>query len=313
MKAVQISRYGDVGVLSVTPDAPRPAATDGKVVVEVKFASLNPADSMLRMGYMAKMAPLAFPATLGTDLAGVVVETGAGVTRLSKGDVVYGTASPLGGGSGAFAQFAQAPAGTLARVPDGLGLTEAAAVPLTAVSALEVIDDKLKVGKGQKVLIHGGSGGIGTIAIQLAKHRGAFVTATVLGASAAAYAEALGADEVIDAQKDAFETALSGYDFVVDTVAGETYRKSFAVLKEGGSIVSMLERPNAELMAEYGVTALFQGTQVTTARLDAVSDLIRRRIIKVHVDRVFPVDQVKEAFQARESGNVRGKIVLSFT
>jgi len=99
----------------------------------------------------------------------------------------------------------------------------------------------------------------------------------------------------------------------VDTVAGETYRKSFAVLKEGGSIVSMLERPNAELMAEYGVTALFQGTQVTTARLDAVSDLIRRRIIKVHVDRVFPVDQVKEAFQARESGNVRGKIVLSFT
>ena len=201
MKAVQISRYGDVGVLSVTPDAPRPAATDGKVVVEVKFASLNPADSMLRMGYMAKMAPLAFPATLGTDLAGVVVETGAGVTRLSKGDVVYGTASPLGGGSGAFAQFAQAPAGTLARVPHGLGLTEAAAVPLTAVSALEIIDEKLKVRKGQKLLIHGGSGGIGTIAIQLAKHRGAFVTTTVPGASAAAYAKALGADAVIDPER----------------------------------------------------------------------------------------------------------------
>ena len=313
MKAVQISRYGHVGVLSVTQDALRPAASGGKVVVEVRFASLNPADSMLRMGYMAKMAPLTFHATLGTDLAGVVVETGAGVSGLSKGDMAYGTASLLGGGTGAFAQFAGAPAGTLAKVPDGLGLMEAAAVPLTAVSALEIIDEKLKVRKGQKLLIHGGSGGIGTIAIQLAKHRGAFVTTTVLGASAAAYAKALGADAVIDAQKESFETTLSGYDFVLDTVAGETYRKSFAVLKEGGSIVSMLERPNTELMAQFGVTALFQGTQVTSARLDAVSDLIRRQIIKVHVDRVFPVDQVKEAFQARESGNVRGKIVLSFT
>ena len=313
MKAVQISRYGDASVLTVTSDVPTPAASEGKVLVEVKAASLNPVDSMLRMGYMAKMVALSFPATLGTDLAGVVAEVGAGVTGLAKGDKVYGTATLLGGGSGAFAQFAAAPAGTLAMIPSGLGPTEAAALPLTAVSALEVIDEKLKVGKGQKILIHGGSGGIGTIAIQLAKHRGAFVATTFLGdASAAAYVKGLGADLVIDAKKESFEKVLSGYDFVFDTVAGETYAKSFAVLKKGGTIISTLERPNEELAARHGVTALFQMTQVTTTRLDAVSDLVNRKVIKAHVHRVFPVDQVKEAFLAREGGNVRGKVVLSF-
>ena len=313
MKAVQISQYGDVSVVTVTSNAPKPAAGEGKVLVEVKAASLNPIDSMLRMGYLAKMVPLSFPATLGTDLAGVVAEAGAGVRGLAMGDKVYGTATILGGGSGAFAQFAAAPAGTLAKAPTGLGLAEAAALPLTAVSALEVIDEKLKVGKGQKILIHGGSGGIGTIGIQLAKHRGAFVATTFLGdASAAAYVKGLGADVVIHAKKESFEKILSGYDFVFDTVAAETYAKSFSVLKKGGTIISTLERPNAELATQHGVTALFQQTQVTTARLDAVSDLVTRKIIKVHVDRVFPVDQVKEAFKAREGGNVRGKIVLSF-
>ena len=312
MKAVQISQYGDASVLTVTSDTPKPAAGEGKALVEVRAASLNPVDSGLRMGYMAKMFPLSFPATLGTDLAGIVAEVGAGVGGLARGDKVYGTATLLGGGSGAFAQFAAAPAGTLAKIPGGLGLTEAAALPLTAVSALEVIDEKLRVGKSQKILIHGGSGGIGTIAIQLAKHRGAFVATTILGEASAAYVKELGADVVIDAKKESFEKVLSGYDFVFDTIAGETYTKSFTILKKGGTIISMLERPNAELAARHGVTALFQMTQVTTARLDAVSDLVKRKIIKVHVDRVFPVDQVKEAFLAREGGNVRGKIVLSF-
>ena len=219
MKAVQISQYGDASVLTVTTQAARPTAGDGKVLVEVHAASINPVDSMIRLGYMQKMAPLTFPATLGTDLAGVVVEVGAGVSSLKKGDTVFGTASILAGGTGAFAQFAAVPAGTLARVPSGLALTDAAAIPLTAVSALEVIDEKLKVGKGQKILIHGGAGGIGTIAIQLAKHRGAFVATTVL-AEAVDYARGLGADTVIDYQKEAFEKVLSGYDFVFDTVAG---------------------------------------------------------------------------------------------
>ena len=311
MKAVQISQYGDAGVLAVTADAPRPAAEEGKVLVEVHAASVNPVDTIVRSGFYASMMPLAFPATLGTDMAGVAAEVGPGVKDFKKGDKVYGMASLLAGASGAFAQYAVVPAGMIAAVPRGLGLPEAAALPLTAVSALEVIDEKLKVGKGHKILIHGGAGGIGTIAIQLARHRGASVATTVMG-DAASYVRDLGADTVIDFQKESFEKVLSGYDFVFDTVAGETYKKSFAVLKRGGTIISMLEQPNAELAARYGVTALSQRTQVTTARLNAVAALVQNGTIKVHVERVFPVEQVKEAFLARESGKVRGKVVLSF-
>ena len=310
MKAVQISQYGDAGVLTVATDAPKPAVDDGKVLLEVRAASINPVDSMVRLGYMAKMAPLSFPATLGTDVAGVVVEVGAGAGDFRKGDKVFGMASLLAGASGAFAQYATVPAGLLARMPVGLDFTQAAALPLTGVSALEVIDEKLKAGKGSRILIHGGAGGIGTIAIQLAKHRGAFVATTVLG-EAVDYVRELGADKVIDFQKEAFEKVLSGYDFVFDTVAGETYRKSFAVLKRGGTIISMLEQPYAELAAKYGVTALSQMTQVTTARLNSLAELVKNKTITVHVDRVFPVDKVKEAFLAREGGKVRGKVVLS--
>jgi NADPH:quinone reductase-like Zn-dependent oxidoreductase len=268
-------------------------------------------DTIVRSGFYAKMMPLAFPATLGTDLAGEVVEVGQGVKDFKKGDKVFGMASLLAGASGAFAQYASVPAGMIARIPSNLTLTEAAALPLTAVSALEVIDEKLKVRKGHKILIHGGAGGIGTIAIQIAKHRGATVATTVM-TEAVSFARGLGADTVIDFQKESFENVLSGYDFVFDTVAGETYKKSFAVLKKGGTIISMLEQPNAELAAQYGVTALAQMTQVTTARLNAVADLVKNGTIKVHVDRVFPVEQVKDAFLARESGKVRGKVVLSF-
>ena len=310
MKAVQISQYGDAGVLTVATDAPKPAVDDGKVLLEVRAASINPVDSMVRLGYMAKMAPLSFPATLGTDVAGVVVEVGAGAGDFRKGDKVFGMASLLAGASGAFAQYATVPAGLLARIPVGLDFTQAAALPLTGVSALEVIDEKLKAGKGSRILIHGGAGGIGTIAIQLAKHRGALVATTVLG-EAVDYVRELGADKVIDFQKEAFEKVLSGYDFVFDTVAGETYRKSFAVLKRGGTIISMLEQPDAELAAKYGVTALSQMTQVTTARLNSLAELVKNKTITVHVDRVFPVDKVKEAFLAREGGKVRGKVVLS--
>jgi len=310
MKAVQISQYGDAGVLTVATDAPKPAVDDGKVLLEVRAASINPVDSMVRLGYMAKMAPLSFPATLGTDVAGVVVEVGAGAGDFRKGDKVFGMASLLAGASGAFAQYATVPAGLLARIPAGLDFAQAAALPLTGVSALEVIDEKLKAGKGSRILIHGGAGGIGTIAIQLAKHRGALVATTVLG-EAVDYVRELGADKVIDFQKEAFEKVLSGYDFVFDTVAGETYRKSFAVLKRGGTIISMLEQPDAELAAKYGVTALSQMTQVTTARLNSLAELVKNKTITVHVDRVFPVDKVKEAFLAREGGKVRGKVVLS--
>jgi alcohol dehydrogenase len=190
-------------------------------------------------------------------------------------------------GSEAFAQYAAVPAGTIALIPSTLGFTEAAALPLTAVSALEVIDEKLKAGRGHKILIHGGAGGIGTIAIQLAKLRGALVATTVL-AEAFGYARDLGANTAVNFQKEAFEKVLSRYDFALDTIGGETYRKSFTVLKREGTIISMLEQPDTELAAQHGATALLQMTRVTTASLNTIAELVSNGTIKVNIDRVFP-------------------------
>jgi len=309
MRAAQIREYGDAGVLSVEENAPAPAVGSGQVLVAVHAASLNPVDSAVRLGYLQQMMPLRFPATLGTDIAGVVKEAGEGVSSFRVGDRVYGMASVLGGASGAFAELASVNAGQIATIPSQLGFVEAAALGLAGVSALQGIFDHIRLRAGQKVLILGGSGGIGTMAIQIAKSIGARVSTTVR-AGAAEYARSLGADEVIDTAKETFPAALRGYDAVFDTVGGDTYRSSFPVLKKGGVIVSMLEQPNAELAAKYGVTALVQQTQVPPARLERLGRLAADGTLKVHVDRVFPLDRIRDAFLAREAGGVRGKIVV---
>jgi alcohol dehydrogenase len=309
MKSVQIKQYGDAGVLSLVADAAKPAAASGQVLVEVHAASINPVDSVIRSGYMQQMFPLQFPATLGLDLAGIVVEAGPGAGPLKAGDRVYGQAGAITGGSGAFAEYAAAPVSRLALMPAKAGFVEAAALPLAGVSALQAIYEHMKLQAGQKILIHGGSGGIGTIAIQIAKRLGAQVAATCRG-EAVSYVKSLGADKVIDFQKQAFQELLKDYDAVFDNAGGETYKNSFAVLKKGGVIVSMLEQTNTDLAAKYGVTAIAQFTDVNTDRLDRLAGLVADGTIKVHVDRIFPLVKVREAFAAREGGNVRGKVVL---
>jgi alcohol dehydrogenase len=309
MKAAQITQYGDAGTVAIKADVQRPTPAQGAVLVEVHAASLNPADSAIRMGYMHQMMPLHFPATLGIDIAGVVAEASSSISHLKAGDRVYGTASVVAGGTGAFAEFAAAPAGSLALAPAKLTFPEAAALPLAGVSALQALYEMLKLGRGSRILIQGGSGGIGTFAIQMAKRLGARVAATCRG-SAAAYVKSLGADEIIDFEKGSFPGNLGGFDAVFDTAGGEAYKGLFAVLKKGGAIVSMAAQPDAELAAKYDVTAGGLMTAVTTERLDRLSQLVAEGAVQVHVDRVFPLGKVKDAFLAREAGHVKGKIVL---
>jgi len=301
-------QYGDAGVVTVSQDVPRPAAGAGKVLVEVRAASLNPVDSSIRMGYMHQMVPLHFPVTLGTDIAGVVAEVEGGAGGFAPGDRVFGTASVVAGGSGAFAEYAAVPAGSLARAPAGVSFAEAAALPLAGVSALQAIET-LKLSTGSRIFIQGGSGGIGSIAIQIAKKTGARVIAACRG-SAAAYVESLGADQVIDFEKTALPGGVRDCDAVLDTAGGAAYQASFAVLKKGGTIITLAARPDAELASKYGVTALGQMTDVNTARLERLAELVAAGSVKVHVDRTFPLSEVKEAFLAREAGRVKGKIVL---
>jgi NADPH:quinone reductase-like Zn-dependent oxidoreductase len=307
MKAAQISQYGDVNVVELT-DVDKPVAGDGQVVVEVYASSINPFDSKVREGAMKDYLHLPF--TLGGDLAGVVSEVGNGVTHVAVGDKVYGQANAVAGNSGAFAEFALTKGEQVAKMPANLDYVAAAAAVLTGESAIQGIIKHMNVQAGQKVLIHGGAGGIGTMAIQIAKHLGAYVATTATG-EGLDYVKQLGADEVIDYKSQQFDELLHDYDAVFDTVAGETYQRSFKVLKKGGVIVSMLEQPNQELMDQYGVTAIAQQTKTNPESLDTLRELIEDGVVTVHVDKTFPFEQVKEAFEARESGSVRGKIALA--
>jgi len=309
MKAAQINKYGGSEVVEINKNMPKPAVSQGKVLIEVYAAGVNPVDWKLRAGYLQQMMLLKFPATLGGDFSGVVVDVGEDVSAFKKGDEVYGSALVLGGGSGAFAEFALASAKAAAHKPKRINHVEAAALPLVGVSAYQALVDHFGLTKDKRILIHGGAGGIGAIAIQLAKHMRAYV-ATTASARDIEYVKELGADEALDYKSQSFETILRDYDAVYDTVGGETYVKSFKVLKKGGIIVSMLEQPSSELMEQYGVNAIGQFTRINRERLSKLSEFIDKGIIKVHVDKTFPLEQAGEALVYLQTGHPRGKVVL---
>jgi len=309
MKAVQINTYGGNEVLEINENAAKPSITTGQVLVEVHAASLNPVDGAIRAGYLKEMVPLSFPATLGGDFSGVVTELGEAVSDFKVDDPVYGQAILLNGGSGSLAQFVAANTVNTARKPQNVNYVEAAALPLAGVSALQALEEHIKLEPGQKILIHGGAGGIGTIAIQLAKSLGGYV-ATTVRADHKNYVKELGADQVIDYQNEAFEEMLKEFDAVLDTVGGETTNKSFKVLKKGGILVSMLGQPDPELAEKYGVTAIGQSTNTNTQHLNRLAELIDGGKIKVQVDKVFPLEQAREAFKHLEEGHPRGKVAM---
>lgn len=309
MRAVQINSYGGGEVVKFDREALKPAAPPGGVLVEVHAAGVNPVDWKIREGYLQQMAPLQFPATLGGDFSGVVMEVGEGVSDFQVGDEVYGQAVAVGGGSGSFAEFAAAPAASIAQKPKTVDHTQAAALPLAGVSVLQALTEHMALSRGHKILIHGGAGGIGTVAIQLAKHLGAYVVTTA-AADEEQYVRELGADEVIDHQQQRFEDAVRECHAVFDTVGGETYTRSFSVLKRGGVIVSMVEQPLQELMEKFGVTAVGQFTRVTSERLDKLTKLVDQGVLNVRVDKVFPLDQAGEALAYVQAGRVKGKVVV---
>lgn len=309
MKAAQINRYGGSETVEINKDVAKPDISDGKLIVEVHAAGVNPFDWKVREGYMQQRRPLLFPATLGGDFSGVIIEVGKGVSGFKKGDEIYGQAIVLGGGSGSFAEFALANANSIAYKPESLSHIEAAALPLAGVSAYQALVDHMDLSKGKKILIHGGAGGIGTFAIQIAKYLKAYVAVTA-GTDSIKYVKDLGADEFIDYKKQSFENILKEYDAVFDTVGGDTYEKSFRVLKKGGIIVSMLEQSRPELIERYGVHAIAQFTQVTNTRLSNLAKLVDEDVIKVYVDRIFSLDQAREALSYLQKGHPRGKVVL---
>ena len=309
MKAAQITSYGGSEVVEIKDNVALPALSSGRVIIEARAAGVNPVDWKIREGYLQKMAPLQFPATLGGDFSGVIIKVGENVSGFNEGDEVYGTALALGSGSGSFAEFIAADVKFIAKKPEKTSHVEAAALPLAGVSALQALTEHIGLKKGQKILIHGGAGGIGSLAIQIAKHLGAYV-ATTVSERDKEFVKKLGANEVIDYKNQYFSKMLKDYDAVFDTVGGETYRNSFSVLKKGGVVVSMIEEPRAELMEKYGVKAISQSTSVNNEMLSKLAKLVDEGSVKVHIDKIFTLEQAREALTYLQNGRPRGKVVI---
>ena len=308
MKAAQIKQFGHHDIIEIN-EISTPEVKPGMVLVEVKASSLNPIDTAVREGYTQSWAPVELPVTLGGDIAGIVAEVGDNVETFKVGDKVYGQASALGGGSGALAEYALTKPEQLGLMPENIDFNEAASLPLVGVSALQGLKTHINLQPGQKILITGGSGGIGTAAIQIAKYLDAHVVTTV-GTQAVDYAKQLGADEVIDYTSQEIG-ADQGFDAVFDTVGGETFEKALAVVKKGGVAVTMAGQADEAKAKEMEITIIGQMTHITTTALEELSDLITTDIVTPHVAKTFPLDQAKEAFEAREHESVIGKIVIS--
>ncbi len=311
MKSIQINKYGGSDVIDINDNVPIPKVSTGKVLVEVKASGVNPVDWKIREGYFQQMVPLQFPATLGTDFSGIIKELGENASAgFNIGDEVYGQASPLSGSSGSFAELVLTNIDNIGPKPKTLNPIETSGLPLVGVSAWQALVENIGLSRNQKILIHGGAGGIGSIAIQLAKHLGAFVATTVKSEDKE-FVRQLGADEIVDYTTQNFEDILQDFDAVLDTVGGETYKKSFKVLKNNGTIVSMLEQPDSNLMKQYNIKAIFQFTETTNERLTKLAQWIDQNNIKVNVEKTFPLAETAKALEYQKDNHPRGKVVIT--
>ena len=311
MKSAQINRYGRSEVIEINQNTPLLNLSSEKILVDVKAAGVNPIDWKISEGYMKQMISLQFPSTLGMDFSGIIKEVSKDISteEYKQGDEVYGQASVTNGGTGAFAEIALTNTDNVALKPKSLNYAEAAALPLVGVSAWQALVENMELSKDQKILIHGGAGGIGSIAIPLAKNLDAYV-ATTASSDDKEFVQNLGADEVIDYKSQDFEELVHDYDAVYDTVGGQTYTKSFKVLKKCGIIVSMLEPPNSDLMEKFGVKAIFQLTQVNKDRLTQLAKWIDKNNIKIHVDKTFSFDETAKALDYVKDVHPRGKVII---
>src|SRR5262245_32934926 len=305
MKAVVIHEYGGPDVLKYE-DGPRPAPTDNQLLVRVIAAGVNPVDGMIRSGMFAN-EKRAFPIILGGDIAGVVEKVGSKITKFKPGDPIFAYVSL--DNSGGYAQYALVTEREAAPKPKLLTYVDAAAVPIVALTAWQALIDTAKLGSGQTVLIHGGSGGVGSFAIQIAKVRGAKVIATASTANQD-FLKQLGADVAIDYTRQKFEDIAKDVDVVLDSIGRDTLARSYGVVRKGGTIVSLVARPNQAELDKHGVRGTALSVEPNSEELAEIGKLIDEKKIKVIVSQTFPLSQAKKAQEQVATGHTRGKIVL---
>jgi NADPH:quinone reductase-like Zn-dependent oxidoreductase len=305
MKAVRIHEFGGPEVLKLE-NLPTPEPAAGEVLIEVRAASVNPVDYKIREGKYPAVKADQLPITLGRDAAGVVAKVGEGVSAFAQGDEVFVMLPPERGG---YAEWVAAPAKDCALKPSALDMVQAASVPLAALTAWQGLFDHGRLAAGQRVLIHGASGGVGHFAVQFAKAKGAEVFATASG-DQRAFVRTLGADRAIDYHNERFEEIAKDVDLVYDLIGGETQDRSWQVLKRGGTLVSTVQAPDAARASQAGVAASRYTAQPNGAQLAEVARLIDQGKVKVTLDRVFPLEQAADAERHLQNDHVQGKVVL---
>lgn len=331
MKALVFKRYGGPDQIAFA-DIPRPVPKPDEILVMVHAVGLNPIDTMIPKGTFKPILRFQLPATLGSDLAGVVVEVGSRVTRFKPGDAVFASVFDLGTG-GAFAEFALVPENAAALKPANLDFVQAASIPMVGLTSWQAIMERMHLKPGQKVFIPAGAGGIGTFAIQLAKYLGAKV-GTTTSTGNVDMVQSLGADEVIDYTKQEFEEVLRDYDAVLGTLRGDSLEKSLRILKPRSIAVSLVGPPDAAFgrargmnffmvfvlwllswkmnrrANKRGVEYSFLFVHPDGSQLAAIGELLKDGSIRPVIDKVFPFDQAKEALAYLEKGRAKGKVVV---
>lgn len=314
MKAVQIHAFGDVDVLTYE-EVERPEPQAGEVLVRVRAAGINPVD------YVSRQFPVpytsgahALPYILGWDISGEVVALGAGVTRFAVGDAVYGMPR-FPGEAKAYSEYITAPVADIALKPARLPHQEAAGVPLAALTAYQALFDTANLQAGQTVFISGGAGGVGHLAIQLAKWKGARVITTTSTRNIE-FVRQLGADVVIDYTKQAFADIVKDVDVVLDTIGGDVLKQSFQVVKRGGWIVLLrgstgVQELGDQLASQYGVQFALILVHPSGEQMAELAKLFDTGHLRVHIDAAFPLKDVGQAHKLSEGRHVRGKLVLT--
>ena len=306
MKAIRIHQNGGPDVLTLE-DMPEPVAAADEILIRVVATSINPIDCKIRAGGMTKSHPLALPATLGWDASGVVDSVGANVSRFKPGDAVF--TYPAFGTPGTYAEFVAVKEAQVALKPKTISFVEAAALPMTAQAAWMAVITVGQVSAGQRVLIHGASGGLGSIAVQLAKWRGAYVIGTA-SRDNLEVVRSLGADEVIDYRTTPFQREVRDVDMVLDTIGGQTQEDSWAVLKPGGILVATAIPPSPERAKAAGVRGAFIFTQPSGDVLAQIADVVDSGKVRPIIGGEFALKDACKAHELSESGRARGKIVL---
>lgn len=331
MQALTFKRYGkspEIGFSQV----PRPTLKPDELMIQVHAAGINPVDNIIPTGAFKAVLHFKLPATLGSDLAGVVTEVGSRVTRFKPGDAVFASIFDLGTGS--IAEFAVVPESAAALKPTNLDFVQAASIPMVGLTSWQVLKERLNLRAGQKVFIPAGSGGIGSFAIQLAKYFGAKV-GTTTSTGNVVLVSSLGADEVIDYKKQEFEKVLRDYDAVLGTVKGDAIEKSLDILKPGSKIVSivgpldaafarvkglnfilrfvfeLMSRKIKRLAEKQGISYSFLFVRPDGAQLAEIGKLLETEHIKPVIDKVFPFDEAKAALEYLAQGRAKGKVVIT--